>query len=154
MKQIKLNGKYGLGKVALVDDEDFIKVNDFKWYRSGKYPVRSLGKRPNRTKISLHRFLMNPNKKMMVDHINGNGLDNRKSNLRICTNSQNIMNAKKSEQRSSKYKGVCRNTARPWRAYIGRKILGSFATEKEAAQAYNSAAKKIYGDFARLNVID
>lgn len=154
MRKIKLTGKYGQNKFTLVDNDDFELVNKFKWYLSGTYPVKSLGKRPNRKKISLHRFLLNPPLNMMIDHIDRNGLNNQRSNLRICTNSQNIMNAKKSNNRSSKYKGVCRLVAKPWRAYIGRKILGSFATEKEAAQAYNVAAKKLYGDFARLNVID
>ena len=154
MKHIKLTGKHGLGKTALVDDEDFEKVNQFKWHLSGRYPVRNFGQRPNRLNIALHRFLMNTPIGMVTDHKNGNGLDNRKSNLRICTVSENIMNSKKSENTSSRFKGVCRNTAKPWRAYIGRTILGSFATEIEAANAYNMAAKKLYGHFARLNIID
>jgi HNH endonuclease len=152
MKKIKLNGKYGAGKFALVDDEDFDLVNSFNWYLSGSYPVRSLGKRPNRTKISMHRFLMNTPVDKVTDHINGNGLDNRKSNLRICTISENTINSKKSINKSSKYKGV--SFINPWRAYIGRKILGHFKTEKEAAEAYNKAAKELYFDFARLNIID
>ena len=104
MKQIKLNGKYGSGKFALVDDEDFDLINSFNWYLSGAYPVRSLGKRPNRTKISMHRFLMNTPINKVTDHINGNGLDNRKSNLRICSISENTINSKKSANKSSKYK--------------------------------------------------
>jgi len=150
MKKIKLTGKYGINKFALIDDEDFKKVCVFKWHLSGKYPVKSFGKRPNRTKISLHRFLMNTPSDKVTDHINGNSLDNRKSNLRICTVSENTINSKKGKNKSSKYKGVC--FINPWRAYIGTKILGHFRTEREAAESYNEAARKLYKEFARLNV--
>lgn len=152
MEKIALTGKYGIGKFALVDDDDFELASKFKWYLSGEYPVRSFGQRPNRTKISLHRFLMNTPLGMMTDHINGNGLDNRRSNLRICTVAQNTMNSKKGMRNSSKYKGVTKN--KPWRAYIGTKTIGHFSSENEAAEAYNNAAKKLYGKFARLNIIN
>lgn len=152
MKKIALTGMYGNGKFAIVDDDDFDRVNKFKWYLSGKYPAKSLGVRPNRTKIYLHTFIMNTPKGMVTDHINGDELDARKSNLRICTVSQNTMNSKKSKNTSSKYKGVCR--INPWRAYIGRRILGHFSSEIEAAKAYNEAAIKEYGEYAKLNIIE
>jgi hypothetical protein len=153
MKKIKLTGKYGSGKFVLVDDEDFEVLNKFKWYLAGKYPVKSIGKRPNRKKISIHRLIMNPPKNMMVDHKDNNGLNNQRSNLRICTNAQNIMNANKFKRKcSSKYKGVSK--LNPWRASIGNKTLGNFKTEIEAAKAYDIAAKELYKEFARLNFID
>jgi len=154
MKKIKLNGKYGEGKFSLVDDSDFESVNMFKWYLSGRYPVKSFGKRPNRKKISLHRFLLDTPNGMVVDHINGDGLDNQRKNLRVCTVAQNTINSsKRINTTSSKYKGVTKNN-KPYRAYIGTKTLGYFKTEKEAAEAYNNAAISIYGDFAKLNIIN
>ena len=96
-------------------------------------------------------------KELMVDHINRNGLDNTRKNLRICTRSENLMNSKKPELNStSKYKGVnkCGNS---WRAEIrlNRKgfYLGKFKTEKEAALAYNKKAIELFGEFARLNEV-
>lgn len=149
MKNIELTGKYGKNKYALVDDEDFEKINQYLWHLSGKYAVKSYGVRPNRTKISMHRFIMNAEKGVMIDHINGNELDNRKCNLRLCTNSQNQMNAKKQSNSSSEYKGVTKN--KPWRASIGSKTIGHFNTEIEAAEAYDSKAKELYGEFANIN---
>ena len=149
MRRIALTGKYGKGKFALVDDADFESVNGHKWNLSGEYPVSSFGKRPTRTKVSMHRFIMDAAKGTFVDHRDGNRLDNRRANLRSCTVAQNTMNSRKSKNRSSKFKGVTRN--RPWRAYVGPKTIGHFNTEIEAAQAYDAAAKKLYGEFARLN---
>lgn len=152
MKKINLTGKYGVGKFALIDNGDFEAVNKFRWYLNGKYPAKSFGKRPNRNKILLHTFLINTPKGMMVDHIDGNELNNQRKNLRICTHAQNVMNSKKSiRNKGSKYKGVF---FVGWRAYIGRRIIGNFPTEIEAAEAYNTAAKGLYKDFARLNIID
>ena len=102
---------------------------------------------------------MNTPRGFDTDHINGNGLDNRKANLRICDHMKNMWNKKKSKDRSSIYKGVvcvkkCKNS---WIACIthmkNKMYLGSFKTEIEAAMAYNVAAVKFYGEYARLNII-
>lgn len=152
MKEIHLTGIYGEGKVAIIDDEDFDMVNSFNWHVVNNYPVKSLGQRPNRKKISMHRFVLGyiPEGKL-VDHINGDTLDNRKVNLRICTNAQNQMNAKKQDinNASSIYKGVIKH--KPWRASIANTTIGYFDTEIEAAQAYDTKAVELYGDFAKLN---
>lgn len=116
----------------------------------------------HKKRISLHRYITNCPKGMVVDHINGNTLDNRKENLRICTNKENAYNQKKHKgNRHSKYKGVTFRKelkSKPWEAMIYKdyksKRLGYFATEIEAAKAYNMAAAEAYGQFAKLNEIE
>ena len=108
--------------------------------------------------VKMHRILMNPPEKMTVDHINGNGLDNRKENLRICTVSENKCNSGKTRANSSGYKGVTwHNPTKKWVVRLmvrGEFIrMGSFIDKKEAALAYNKAAKKYHGEFANINKI-
>lgn len=153
MKQILLSQ----GKFTIVDDEDFEKASEFKWYclKDGNnfYAVRNA--KPRGT-IWLHRFLKNcPNGKY-IDHVNRNGLDNRKSNLRICTKKQNLVNTFTHKNNKSGYKGVSWAKQRNrWLAHItkdGKGItLGYFKDKKEAAIAYNKAAIFHHGDFAVLN---
>jgi hypothetical protein len=100
---------------------------------------------------------MNPSANMVIDHINGDKLDNRRSNLRICTQAENVRNQKKTRYpRLSHYKGVSKDHG-CWRARITKDrvwyCLGYFRTEEAAAQAYNQAAQELFGEYARLNII-
>ena len=137
------------GFFAIVDDEDFDKLNIFKWYYiSNRYAARWNGKE----NICMHREIMNTPDKMETDHINGNGLDNRKENLRICTTSENAKNRK--GHGTSKYLGVSWSKKRKkWIAQIninGKvKFLGRFDSEVLAAEIYDQYAIKNHKDFAR-----
>jgi hypothetical protein len=108
----------------------------------------------------MHRIILKAPKDAHVDHINGDGLDNRKWNLRLCTRSQNLCNSSIKRNNTSGYKGVRLDKwigYKKWRAYIwtnGRqKYIGNFSCKNEAAKAYNETATKYYGEFAKLNII-
>lgn len=147
-------------KSALIDDEDFDKVNQFKWY-CDKLGYARTDKSINKNKksIYMHRFLLNCPTNMRVDHINHNTLDNRRINLRICTPSQNLQNAKVHPQNKLKVKGVSMKNdiyrKKPYIARIqlaGKQInLGYFKNIKEAKNAYNKAALKYFGEFAYID---
>jgi len=116
------------------------------------YAVRADGN----TKTSMHREIMNAPKGLDVDHIDGNGLNNRKSNLRLCTHAENVHNSRPMRNGSSKYKGVCwHKTYKKWYSSIGktgkRFYLGRFDNEIDAALAYDKKAKELFGEFAYLN---
>lgn len=159
MKQIPLTK----GQFALVDDEDFEFVNKQKWYADSCNETFYARARPKKygPLIHMHRVILSvPNScSIFVDHIDHNGLNNQKYNLRIATRSQN--NANKKAIGKSKYLGVFykkESTFRPWYSRCLKngvnKYLGSFKTEIEAAMAYNNAAFEIHGEFANLNIID
>ena len=142
------------GKVALVDDEDYDELIKHRWcaskHGSRWYALTAI----NHHLVYLHRFIL-PNKHE-IDHINGDGLDNRKVNLRSCNRSQNNANRHKTIPHSSQFKGVTWDRQYlKWAAQIskGEKhiMIGRFASEMEAAQAYDDKAKKLFGEFARLN---
>ncbi len=164
MKKIKLTQN----KFAVVDDKYFEWLNEFCWcadknkrtyyacfdnrYMNGKY-------------IYMHRLIMelilkrNLLKKEQIDHKNGNGLDNRECNLRVCDSQQQSMNRNKKQGTSSKYKGVdWVKSHKKWRSRIklnGKEInLGCFDDEIKAAKEYDKAASKLFGEFARLNFKD
>lgn len=146
-------------KFTKIDDEDFDRVSKFNWSMDGRGYVKRVTDCGS-VNVFLHRFIMNCPDDMQVDHINNDPLDNRKSNLRICTNNENQFNKKKNLKKinTSKYKGVtlCAQTKR-WRAQGNvnnkRVNIGRFNTEKEAALAYNEFAKKHHGEFASLNEV-
>ncbi len=143
------------GKVAIVDDLDFKKLNRFKWYfeKSGYAGRDFKGKT-----IRMHQFIMNTPKKLHTDHINGDGLDNRRDNLRLATVAENTRNQKIRKDNTSGYKGVSFNKNRQkWQSYINYKCkmihLGFFTFPEYAALKYNFEAKKLFGEFALLNKI-
>ena len=148
------------GYVAIVDDEDYERVAEFKWHavvtETGLVrPRRNSTKECQQTE--LHRFILEPKDGEFVDHINGDTLDNRRANLRVCNKSQNAANTPKTGKKThSKYKGVSYlNHAKKWLAYIRvnykQKHLGYFTKQEEAAKAYDIAAEENFGEFARLN---
>lgn len=159
MKKIKLCGKNGLGKFAMVDNEDFENFSKIRWGLSPKgYVLRQKSK--NYSRIILHRQILNlkdfKEEHTEVDHINGDKLDNRKSNLRTCTHQQNLMNRRKKKTNRSGYKGVSFNDNR-WVASImlNRKniVIGRFIDKLEAAKAYDKKAVELFGEFAYLNKV-
>ena len=160
MKEIQLTQ----GKVALVDDEDFEYLNQWKWFANNMkgnfYAVRAITVSKCKQKsISMHRLIMKPEKENVIDHLDGNSLNNQKNNLRICTHAENMRNSKIYSNNTSGFKGVYwhKQTAK-WMAYIrinNKQLhLGLFIDPKEAARAYNAAAIKHHGEFANLNKIE
>lgn len=158
MKEIPLTQ----GKLALVDDADFDELSQYKWFvtrgNPNLYAARHnpMGGRRG-AMVKMHQQLLGTKG---GDHRDGNGLNNQRDNLRACTAQQNGMNKRPRDGCASRFKGVhlCKTSkANPWRAQImvGYKHinLGLYATEKEAAHAYNQKAVDVFGSFARLNII-
>lgn len=140
------------GEIATVDDRDYADISQFNWNRA-VYVYRNykiLGSRKNEL---LHRRIMNPPKGYVVDHIDGNPLNNQRDNLRICTQSQNSANKRKIR---TDYKGVAWHKNRNY--YIAQiKVsgksfyLGKFESAVAAARVYDEKARELFGKFARLN---
>lgn len=147
--------KYG-STVALVDDEDYELVAPYKWHiHKRKHRLYARGELHRRgKKVLMHRLILGVvDPRILADHRNNDGLDNRRFNLRVCTNQQNLMN-QRSFRGTSRFKGVSRR-GRKWRAYImvsAKQIqLGRFEDEIDAARAYDRAAIQYFGEFARPN---
>jgi hypothetical protein len=153
-RRIKLTG----GKYAIVDVEDYEKLAQYDWqlYESKSKNLYAF-RYENGKFIKMHRVIMNAPAGVFVDHRYGDGLDNRKVNLRIVTRAQNQYNRRKiSKKTTSKYKGVhFKKDMNKFCATIGLKgkktHLGYFDNEIDAAKAYDEAAKKLFGDYAKLN---
>lgn len=152
------------GKFAIVDDADYEYLMQWKWYavkdKNTYYAMRNQrisesGTRARRTTILMHRAIMKVQTGLQIDHINHNGLDNRKANMRICTNKENHYNQLSQRNKTSKYRGVSRDKNR-WRADIQRDknklYLGSYVSEIKAALAYDNKATMLFGSFAHLNI--
>jgi len=147
MKEISLPK----GKCAIVDDEDFERLNKWKWHTHNKnYVVRNtiFGRK------FIHHEVMQKMSGYVVDHINGNPLDNRKENLRYCTHSENMKNSKMHDNNTSGYKGVT-VVNKKYRSVIwnnNKRIhLGMYDTAEQAALAYDDAARELHGKYARTN---
>ena len=145
------------GQVALVDIEDAERVIAHTWSANNQYGRYYAVSQIDGIYVYLHRLILNAPSMMEVDHIDGNGLDNRKVNLRLATHAQNLMNQPKfSGVYTSMYKGVTWNKAtNKWRAQIRandkNRYLGTFQSEEEAALAYDNAAREVFGEFANTN---
>jgi hypothetical protein len=144
------------GLTLRLDDEDMTVLAAHKWrpashYVNGRcyrYLIADIG----RTRLLFHRVITACPRGMLVDHINSDGLDNRRTNLRVCTHAENMRNRRANRNSGSGYKGVYFDRGR-WRARIRangvRHRLGSFDTAAEAHAAYCAAADRLHGDFAR-----
>lgn len=146
------------GKFAIVDDEDYEWLNQYKWcaLKNGNtwYAVRAIRTRGKKSLEHMHRIIIGAPEDIQTDHANHNGLDNRKANLRLATNAQNQFNSRPQVGTLSLYKGVTKK-GRSWSAGITRGgehyRLGSYGSEEDAARAYDHAAVRMFGKFACLN---
>jgi hypothetical protein len=164
MKHIELTH----GQKTLVSDEDFEMLSKYHWMarlQEGKYRAfAEKWHKGKRTRIVMSRLIVDSPKNMVVDHINGDTLDNRRDNLRICTRTQNLQNRKLNKNSKSGYKGVTAFTVKIktkiyfyWRVWVSKDSknvsLGYFKDKREAALIYNNYAVRNYGEFAKLNDI-
>lgn len=157
----------------MVDDEDYKRLNQWKWYalpsRNTYYAARMVRPKKKRILIYMHREIMKPSGNLQIDHKDGNGLNNTRSNLRICTQHQNTLNRKpfgNSNCLGVHFRKIISTYVKKdgkivyyeYDRYIsnitsnGRhKFIGRFKTEEEAGRAYDSYAKELHGEFANLN---
>lgn len=146
----------GCGMKSIIDDADFNLVSKYKWCPrwSARAKQHYASAPVNGARVDMHRFLMDSPKGMCIDHINHDGLDNRRENLRICTNAENSRNRRGANRNSkSGIRGVYfHKQAKTWFAEVrvnGKKVyLGSFKTPDEAAKVMPAALKKHFGSFA------
>lgn len=149
------------GLVTIIDAEDLELVSQHKWCadrgRNTDYARRQQTIDGKKRSIKLHRVILNAPDGMHVDHINGNGLDNRKANLRLCTHAENRRNGQKRKGCLSEYKGVSKQQGKcrkRWTSTVRvgeKKYTKSFLTEIEAALWYDEIAREHFGEFAKIN---
>ncbi len=144
------------GNFATVDAEDYYRLAKFNWYTTTGAKTFYAARKCNGKAVMMHREIMNAPDHLVVDHIDRNGLNNCKANLRLCTISQNLCNTVSTKGSSSKYKGVSwHKREKNWVASIqfNGKIyhLGYFENEIDAAKAYDKKASQLHGEFACLN---
>jgi hypothetical protein len=160
---IPLGGRKHTGRFAIIDPEDVERVTAYRWHvhfcgRNHDYPYAACERLKGSPLRTLHRFVMRvTDRSVLVDHDNHNGLDCRKTNLRICTRTQNQMNRLPNAISTSRFKGVgWKKSAGKWQVryrHDGKQIwLGYFADEIEAARAYDAAVMAIHGEFALPNL--
>jgi len=139
-------------KYAIIDSADFDLVNQFSWNANQKDSGWYASAGINRKTTGMHNLILNAK---MVDHINHNGLDNRRVNLRPCTCGQNMANIRSHKDSKSKYKGVSAIKGDKWASKVTKEgktyVLGVFYNEEDAAKAYDEKAKELFGEFAYLN---
>ena len=154
MKKIKLTQ----GKFALVDNEDFEWLNQWKWYFRNGYAVRGIwnNDKKNMDTIRMHRIIIRAPENSQVDHVDGNKLDNRRVNLRLCSPLQNKRNQKLYKNNKSGFKGVSLHVDNPYKRWVAQirvegKLLhlGYFLDKYLASQTYQKAARKYFGVFMR-----
>ena len=144
------------GRFAIVDAEDYDRLSRHKWCAARSRGAFYAHRGSNGSTVTMHRQIIHPPDGLCMDHINHNGLDNRRSNLRVCTNAENQYNKRPQKNSSSRYKGVIRRgDCNKWRAKIcfkrKRIHLGDFDDEVESAMAYDDKAAELFGEFAWLN---
>jgi len=151
-------------KICVIDDCDLELISRYKWHYYARiggtcgYAFANIYSKETQKqqRIAMHRLIMQCPAGLFVDHIDGNGLNNTRANLRICSRAQNNANRRSARSSMSMYLGVCLFKGR-WRAQIrqnGKKThIGLYDTEIEAALAYNRMAQICHGEFARLNII-
>ncbi len=145
------------GKIALVDDEDFTALSQHKWfYMKVNEDLGYAARKINGSIIYMHNIIMNPLPSFQVDHINWNGIDNQKFNLRITTKSGNLQNKRKQSNKTSKFLGVSRDSRKPkWRSQAKLKqkkiALGLYDNEEDAAKAYDEKVLELHGEHALTN---
>lgn len=157
MKKIPLTN----GLFALVDDEDYEMLSRYRWrasynHRDNLWYVARAGRKGEPRTVMMHRQIMAPPRDMQVDHIDHDNLDNRRSNLRIVTRSQNLANRRKKIKSRSEFKGVTwHRRDKKWQAQVqwqGKTYhLGYFDSEVDAARAYDAGARAIQGEFSKPN---
>jgi len=148
------------GKEAIVDDEDYDELNKYKWCTDCTngiwYAVRAKGKYPRRKQIKMHREIMNAPSDKCVDHINHDGLDNRRNNLRVCTHSENLRNCRMHKNNKSGLIGVSWDKInKKWVAHISKNNkeihIGNFDNKEDAGIAVDKKAKELFGEIVTIN---